>query len=232
MNRVQINTVALSRAFKLSMPTLFAYFPLGIVYGILFVHSGFAWFLAPIMSVLVYSGSVQLVALGLMSKHAAIMGIVLTTVFVGLRNAFYGLSLFARFEQWGWVKYFLGFTLVDANYAILTSPIGAIDSSNDKQFCVSMGALMYGYWVFGTLVGAFFADWLPPFPGAIFLLPCFFLVLVIEYFIANRQWRAIVLPIIMAFVAYWVAPGQYLLLSILLCVAVIVAWDYWETRHG
>ncbi len=223
----KLQPTELSVAFKLSLPTLFAYFPLGMVFGILFAHSGFNRFLGPLMSAVLYSGSVQFVALSMMTKHAGIIPIVAATVFIAIRNSFYGLNLLPRFNQRGLLRAFLIFTLVDATYAILmTHPPDK--NLNDSKFCFLLSFLIFGYWVGGTVVGAIFATWLPPVHGLAFILPSFFMVLVVEFFIAKRQWHAIIAPILSAIIAYIILPNQYLLLAIIFSMITIFAINYFK----
>ena len=81
--------VELVHAFKLSIPTLFAYFPLGIVFSVLWLEARFPGYWAPIMRVLVFAGSVQFVTLAMMQEHAGVLAIVIATSFISFRNVFY-----------------------------------------------------------------------------------------------------------------------------------------------
>ncbi len=210
----------LCKAAKLSLPTFFAYFPLGIVFGILFVHLKFPWYLAPMMSAFVYGGSVQFVALGMMVQHNAIYTILFATVFVGLRNAFYGLSLIERYQGPWLSKYFLIFTLVDATYATLAANPPEPEL-NDKKFCLYLSLLIGLYWVIGTLLGAVSASWMPNFSGLAFILPCFFMVLVIENYLVHRSITPLIVPIIFSIIAYLILPTHYLLLAVIASVIFI-----------
>ena len=202
-------------ALRETLPTVFAYSPLGIVFGVLFTHADFTWYLAPIMSAVVYAGAVQFVALSMMIDHAGIFAILVASLFIGLRNSFYGLSLIERFQPFNRLtRFFLIFGLVDATYAILaTRPI----HKNDARFCFYITLFPYLGWVGGTFVGAYFADFIPDLKGMEFILTSFFMVLVIEYFLTNKKIDALLVPIIAAFLAYWITPQYYLLLAILTC---------------
>ena len=97
-------------AFKLSIPTLFAYFSLGMLFTILWLKSGFPGHWAVIMSAFAYSGAVQFVVVSMMQEHASIAAIVFATSFIASRNLFYGFSLLDRFRaKPRWIKAFLMF---------------------------------------------------------------------------------------------------------------------------
>lgn len=216
------------KAFALSIPVLMVYFPLGLVFGVVFVHSGFNWIFAPIMSAFVYAGAVQFVTLSMMTEHASILAILLTTTFVGLRNSFYGLSLLERFKCSWLIKIFLIFGLVDANYAIMLT---YTHPKEDLKFCIYITFFVYSYLVLGTLTGALFADHLPKVEGLEFILTCFFMVLVIDYFMLHRKIKPILIPIILSVLAYAILPQYYLLIAITLTV-IYLYLSQKELTHG
>ncbi|QBR82954.1 branched-chain amino acid ABC transporter permease [Legionella israelensis] len=205
----------LKLAFSLTTPTMVAYFSLAFVFGVLFTHADFDWYLAPLMSALVYAGAVQFVALSMMNEHASILGILLATLFVALRNSFYGLSLIERFKPASFLKkFFLIFGLVDATYAIFSIKP---KQNKDISFCFYVTLFPYLSWVSGTFFGALFADKIPEVKGMSFILTSFFMLLVIEYYLLNKKIDALIIPVIAAFIAYWLMPQYYLLLAILSC---------------
>lgn len=210
----------LTKAANLSLPTFFAYFPLGVVFGLLFVHLNFPWYLAPIMSTVCYGASVQFVSLGMITTHSAIIAILVTTVFVALRNSFYGLSLLERFKAPLLLKCFLIFAVADATYAtmMLNPPDPKL---NDKKFCLYLSLFNYLYWVIGTFLGAAFAGWMPNFSGFSFILPCFFMVLVIENFLVLRSVVPLIMPVVFSVIAYLIFPKDYFLLAVLASVIFI-----------
>lgn len=215
-----IHTSEFRDALRLSLPTVLAYFPLGVVFGIIFVHVGFEWWLAPLMSATVYAGAVQFVALSMIIDHAYISAILFACFFVALRNSFYGLSVLKRFETHWLLRAFLIFGLVDANYAIFTYTPPK-EGHNDIKFCFYLTLIIYLSWVSGTLIGAIFAPWLPDFSGMAFILPCFFLVLVIEFYFTTKAIASIILPLISAGIAYYITPDYFLLIAILLSIISI-----------
>ncbi len=98
---------AVLEAWQLSIPVFFAYFPLGIIFGLLFCQSGFPWYYAPIISIIVYNGAVQFLALGIMATGGSYLDILLATIFVALRNSFYGIALIKRYNYSFWKKFYL-----------------------------------------------------------------------------------------------------------------------------
>ncbi|KTD64108.1 AzlC family ABC transporter permease [Legionella spiritensis] len=205
------------QAFYATNPTFFAYFPLGLVFGVLFTNAGFPWYQAPLMSALVYAGAVQFIALGMMINHNNLAAILLAALFVALRNSFYGLSLTERFKAAPRaVRMFLIFGLVDAAYAIFVSRPSK-HGENDVAFCFYTTLLLYIYWVGGTLIGAMFAGSIPEVKGLEFVLTAFFAIIVIEHFLINKFTDALFIPLAASCIAYTLLPQFYLLIAILLC---------------
>ena len=213
--------------FKLSIPIFFAYFPLGIVFSVLFVHLGFAWYLATPMSLLVYGGSVQYVAIYMMHTHAGYFSIFIATIFLALRNTFYSIHLIHRFKTSWWKKCWLFFSLVDATYAIMISHENN-DPKQDLRFCTKLSLYIYAYWVGGTLVGALFANLIPNIPDPEFILTCFFLLLALDHFLKYCRAKPFIVATIAAIVAALVVPHQFVFAAI--CLS-IVGLFIWQSKH-
>lgn len=217
-------------ALKVSWPVFFAYFPIGLVFGVVFVQSGFPWWLGGLMSALVLSGSVQFVALSMYQQHSAFFAILLTALFIAFRNSFYGLSLLKRYDSRGWKKSLLVFLLVDATYALLLANETPAEQNN-TDFCLWISVWVWSYWVLGTVVGGLFAKWIPPLPAFEFVLPAFFLAVAVDYWVKLREWHLVWVPIVVSLLTYWLFPQQYLLFAIIICLMVIVAIEQVRVRR-
>lgn len=218
------------KAFKLSIPTLFTYFPLGIIFAILWIQNDFPAFWAPIMSMFAFAGVVQMIALSMMKVHASIFAIFFAVIFVALRNVFYGLNFIERFNSKPLLlRLFLIFGLVDATYGILvTNSADSVD--DDKKFCFYVTLLPFLYWITGTLLGAFIFTNLPTFPGIEFILTCFFMILVIDYYQMHKDKLCIIMPIIFAAICYAAVPNYFLLASIVLSTIFIYFFENYKLK--
>jgi 4-azaleucine resistance transporter AzlC len=203
------------KALEVTFPILFAYGPLGMVFGLLCVHQGYDWYLAVLMSAFVFAGAVQFLVLTMLDNGAMLFSILLAAFFIGFRNLFYGLSFLDRFKKLNpLLKSILAFGMVDATYAILLSRPKA-----SLRFCLQVTALNYIYWVGGTLIGALFADFIPEMHGLDFILTAFFMILVLDFYLVNRTVEPIFLPIVFAALSYIILPSYYLILAI--CFSLI-----------
>ena len=216
-------------AFKISLPIILAYGPIGLVFGVLCVQSGVPWWLATFMSAVVFSGAAQFVALSMYYDHAAWLSIMVTVFFIAFRNSFYGLSFLKRYEGHWLVKTILALMLVDATYALLLSN-PTREGHNNTRFCLWTSVWVWSYWVGGTLIGAVFSRWIPPFDAFQFVLPAFFMAVAVDYWMKLKSWHVVLMPIFASLLAYWIMPQRYLLLAIVFSVLAIIVFDRWSRR--
>ena len=109
------------KSLRLTLPVFFGYIAIGIPFGLMITQAGYPWYLAPIMSIIMYAGAGQYAAVGLFASGASLPAIALTTLAVNIRHIVYGLSLSEKFAGTGTYKPYLIFALTDETYALLTS---------------------------------------------------------------------------------------------------------------
>lgn len=218
------------RAFKLSLPTLVTYTVFGLIFAVLWIKSGFPEFWAPIMSIFVFAGVAQMIALSMMQVHANIIAIFIAVLFVTLRNAFYGLTFIERYKNKSRVlRYFLIFGLIDATYAILVAN-PANTTEDDTKFCFYVTLLPFLYWIFGTFLGVFLFRYVQNIPNMEFVLCCFFTILVTDYYSMHRDKLCIIMPIIFAAFSYVILPKYFLLMSIVMSALFI--YHFYNIKFG
>ncbi len=84
-------------AFPLTIPVLLGYISVGIPFGLLVVKSGLSIWVALSMSLFVYAGAMQFVAIPLLLNPIGLIQTALVTLFVNIRHLFYGLSFIDDF---------------------------------------------------------------------------------------------------------------------------------------
>ena len=81
-----------------TFPLLLGAFPFGLIYGVLALTSGLSLAASMAMSALVFAGSAQFVAVGLVSAQAPLLIIILTTFIVNLRHMLYSATLLPHYS--------------------------------------------------------------------------------------------------------------------------------------
>lgn len=141
-------------SFKASLPVMAGYVVLGMGFGILMNTKGYGWYWAALMSLLVYAGSMQYVAIDLLASGANMITFALMTLAVNARHLFYGLTMLGKYKQSGKAKPYLIFALTDETFSLVCSaklPEGV--DENCYYFFVSLFDQIY--WIFGSILGAF-----------------------------------------------------------------------------
>lgn len=134
-------------AFRLSLPVLGAYLFLGITYGLLAASMGYAVWIPLAMAMVVYSGSVEFIALTMLLGAFQPLAAVVMALMVGARHLFYGIAMLDRWRGAGWRKMLLVFWMSDETFAVNYAAGGSFR----QQLWVS--ALDYVYWITGMLMG-------------------------------------------------------------------------------
>jgi predicted branched-subunit amino acid permease len=74
------------RGFADALPIIIGYIPMGAAYAILARQTGMGFFPTVLMSLIVFAGASQFIAVGLLSGGATALEVVATTLFVNLRH--------------------------------------------------------------------------------------------------------------------------------------------------
>ncbi len=202
-------------------PILFGYLPMGMAFGVLFQDLGYPWPYATLMGLLIFAGSAQFLAIGLLAAGAGWVEVALSTFLLNARHLFYGLSMLKRYGHWGLRKLYLIFGLTDETYALLTSttPPKQVDP---PRYYLWITALNQSYWVAGCTLGAWLGAALPFNPeGMEFIITALFTVLLIEQWKRLQESLPLVIAALSAGAMLILFPQQMLAGSILLALLLL-----------
>lgn len=138
-------------------PIAMGYVPVGMAYGVLAGKAGLGAVNVLAMSLLVYAGSAQLVAVGFFAAGASALSIVATTFVVNLRHLLFATALAPSLA--GWSKRGLAafaFELTDETFALHAARFGRGD--RDRALTMGINILAQASWVAGTALGLFVGD--------------------------------------------------------------------------
>lgn len=176
---------ALKAAFPRTIPVLVGYLFLGCGFGVLLAKNGYAFWWAPFTAVTVYSGSMQYVAVDVLSSSFSITTAVVMTLAVNLRHVFYGLSLIEKYKGLGKYKFYCIFGLTDETYSIVCSQT-VPDTVNKKKFYFYTTLLNHLYWITGCTLGGIIGQYVDfNAKGIEFVMTALFVVIFLE------QWEGI-----------------------------------------
>lgn len=170
----------LRAAFPHTIPVLTGFLTLGMAYGILMESKGYGAVWAVLMSVLAFGGSIQFVAITLLTTTFAPVQALLLSILVNARHIFYGLSMLEKYRGLGKIRAFLIFALCDETFSIVCS-VEPPEGVERKPFYFWVSFLDYSYWVLGTFLGSVAGSLLTfDTTGMDFALTALFVVLFLE----------------------------------------------------
>ena len=109
-----------------SLPLVLASVPFGILYGALAQASGLSLFTSMAMSLVVFAGSAQFVAVSLLLSATPILVIVLATFFINLRHLMYSAHLTEHIRHLpAPLRALLAFWLTDETFATVANKINS-----------------------------------------------------------------------------------------------------------
>ena len=143
---------ALKCAFPHTIPIFVGFCFLGMTYGIYMKVSGFAFWYPMLMSLVIYGGSLEFVAVSMLLAPYAPMQAFLMTLMIQARHLFYGIALLDKFRGMGWKKPYLIFGMCDETFSInCTAEIPEDVDRGWFYFFVTL--LNQIYWVLGATAG-------------------------------------------------------------------------------
>ena len=144
----------LRSAFIATIPVLTGYIVLGFGFGLVLKSVGFGILVAFAMSFLIYAGSMQYVAVGLLTGGASIITTALTTLMVNARHIFYGISMLDKYKGRGKCTPYLIFALTDETYSLVCNDNPEITEEDRTGYYFWVTILNHSYWVIGSVLGA------------------------------------------------------------------------------
>lgn len=140
------------RGVKRALPVVLGYVPIGFAYGVLAGKSGLSGANTLLMSIIVFAGSAQFIAVGLFAAGTGPAAVILTTFVVNLRHMLMAASLAPYLS--GWKKRYLAFfsfELTDETFALHSSTAGKLHDCRIEALALNVTAQLS--WVLGTGLG-------------------------------------------------------------------------------
>ena len=141
-------------ALTATLPVMAGYLILGFGFGIIIKANGYSTALAAAMSIFIYAGSMQYVAIGLMTGGASLITTVLTTLMVNIRHLFYGVSMLEKYQNTGKAKPYLIFALTDETYSLVCGELPGLAPEDRTNYELLVSLLNHLYWIVGSIAGA------------------------------------------------------------------------------
>lgn len=175
-----------------SVPVALGYFPIAFSFGVAATRAGLTEVEAIMLSVVIYAGAAQFLALALVTGGAPVLVAAFALVAMNLRHLMYGPALLERAgkearRRWSWIW---AWGLTDE---VFGAAIGAMARGQrfNERFIFALGLAAYAAWIGGTAAGAAagggaLEDWPAIEAGLGFMLTALFLALLLSI-LSGRQ---------------------------------------------
>lgn len=178
---------ALRAAFPKTIPILAGFLFLGMTYGIYARVSGLPLWFPILMSIVVFAGSMEFVAVGLLLGAFHPLLALGMTLMINARHLFYGLSMLDRYRGTGWRRFYLIFGMCDESFSINCSA-EIPDGVDRNRFMFFVTLLNHSYWIAGATLGALLGS-LVSFntEGINFVMTAMFVVIFLEGWLKEKS---------------------------------------------
>ena len=178
---------ALLTAFPYTIPIFAGFWFLGLAYGIYMNASGFSFYYPMLMSLLIFGGSLEFVAVEMLLSPFAPVQVLVMALLIQARHIFYGLSMLEKFKGIGWKKFYLIFGMCDESFSI--NYTAKIPEDVDKGwFMFFVTLLNHLYWVSGSTIGGLVGSILHfDTSGISFVMTAMFVVIFMEQWLKEKN---------------------------------------------
>lgn len=224
----------LLRGFAKTLPLVIGVVPFGLAYGVVSIQAGLTLAETMLMSLVVFAGASQFMAVGMFASAAGGPAIVLSTLLINLRHLVMGLSISPYLSKATprWQR-LLAFGLTDEAYLVSITHYreqNVVDGS--PHFLLGSGLAVYVFWNAASFAGAVFGGAIsdPLSWGLDFMMPVTFFTMLLPQLVSRRLLAVASVGAVTATATYLLVPGTWYIVAA--TVAATLTGIALETRAG
>ena len=206
---------------KAALPIVLGYLPVGVAFGLLARNAGLTPSEVGLMSLLVYAGASQFLAIEMIFKGMTWLPIVVATFFINLRHFLMSsnLSLYFRNTRFP-LPGFLSAQLTDESFGVAISNLPKV--KNNPPYLFGLQMTSHFAWVIGSIGGALFGPFIKISEyGLPFALPSLFICLLVFQLKSFRHFWIMAVAGVSSLFFKWAFQGNwYILLAALLAAGI------------
>jgi 4-azaleucine resistance transporter AzlC len=180
-------SAAFRAAFPHTIPILAGFLFLGASYGILARVSGLSFVYPLVMSIVIFGGSLEFVAVSMLAGTFAPLQTLILTLMIQARHLFYGISMLEKYRGTGLKKLYLIFGMCDESFSIncTAEPPEGVDRG---RFMFAITLLNQSYWVTGATLGGLLGGLISfDTHGLEFVMTAMFVVIFLENWLKEKR---------------------------------------------
>lgn len=186
-DKIKILSKAFKCAFPYTIPIFAGFWFLGLTYGIYMNVSDFSFWYPMLMSLTIFAGSVEFVAVNMLLGAFNPLQALAMTLMINARHLFYGLSMLDKYRGTGVKKLYLIFGMCDESFSI--NYTADIPKDVDRGwFMFFVTALNHLYWFTGATLGGIFGSLINfSTEGLEFVMTAMFVVIFLESWLKEKR---------------------------------------------
>lgn len=212
----------LKAVFLDTVPVLTGYLFLGMGFGILLSENGYGVLWALAMSIFVFAGSGQYLAVSLLANSSGLLSAAIATLLVNARHLFYGISLLEKYKGTGKKKPYLIFALTDETYSLVTQNEPP-EGMSRHSYCFTVSVLDHIYWITGCTLGALVGQFIPiNYEGIEFVLTALFVTMFVDRWLTNKDHFSAIVGVCATLVSLLLFGSEFFLIPAMVLIALLL----------
>ena len=212
----------LKAVFLDTVPVLTGYLFLGMGFGILLTENGYGVLWALAMSIFVFAGSGQYLAVSLLANSSGLLSAAIATLLVNARHLFYGISLLEKYKGAGKKKPYLIFALTDETYSLVTQNEPP-EGMSRHSYCFTVSMLDHIYWITGCTLGALVGQFIPiNYEGIEFVLTALFVTMFVDRWLTNKDHFSAIVGACATLVSLLLFGSEFFLIPAMVLIALLL----------
>lgn len=135
-----------------ALPIVIGYIPLSFAYGVMAHEAQLSFFATFLMSLLVFAGASQFVAVSLIAQGQSILAIAFTTFVINLRHLLLATSISQNISRWpAWSRVLFSTELTDETFALHNVWFSEHKATYPQSQATNFTA--HAAWIFGSCLG-------------------------------------------------------------------------------
>lgn len=221
----------LKKVFPITIPILISFLFIGLSFGIYTSSFGYDFWMPPLTSVIIFSGSIQFVVVEAMHAGMDILSFVLIIVMMNIRHFFYALTCLGKFKNLnGKKKTYAYYALCDEAYSMIMGT-EVPRNMNPGDFYLSILILLQSYWFIATILGGILGNFINfEIEGIDFILTALFLVIFLSQWDQAEDHFPALLGLAGSVISMKIF-GENFILPAMVIILVLLYIKYRRERH-
>lgn len=210
-------------AFPYTIPIFAGFWFLGVTYGIYMNVSGFSFVYPMVMSLVIFGGSLEFLAVEMLLSPYAPVQTFLVALMIQARHLFYGIAMLDKFKGLGAKRFYLIFGMCDESFSINCS--AEIPEGIDRGwFMFFVTLLNHIYWVSGATIGGLLGSVLTfNTEGLDFVMTAMFVVIFLDQWLKEKRHACAVIGVGVSVLCLLLFGADNFMIPTMACILLLLS---------